>query len=327
MINLIPDWDTDGVVLILPCAWMNYYNELLAELEFFYANFLVEIAKYDTVTCIVANQASMEKMVRLTGLNEEKFDISLVEDIWIKDFAPIQSEQCYIKFIFNPQYESKLNNKYIDQSFMDYFYTSKFKDCHIDITHIDLRLEGGNFTHNGKGTAIVTEKLYTQNRNKSKEEIEKLLRDKLFIEKLVVVPTEPGDITGHIDGMLRWIDSHRIIINDYQHNEFQRPKFVNKLNESLDTNLPEVERITIPYFPSNNKSKGWFSAEGNYINFLRTRNRVYVPIYQLTEEEIVKEIFNQIFGENISFVEADALSKYGGALNCMTWNYRLPNYL
>lgn len=325
MINLIPDWDTDGVILVLPSAFMNYYNEFLAELELFYADFLVEIAKHDWVTCIVPNQAYVEKMVRLTGLNEKKFDIALVEDIWVRDFAPIQSEQCYIKFVFNPTYESKSNNEFIDKSFMDYFCLSKVKDYDVDIMHLDLRLEGGNFTHNGKGTAIVSEKLYSQNRNKSKEEIERLLRDKLFIEKLVVVPTEPGDRTGHIDGMLRWIDSNRIIINDYQPNEPRRAKFLNKLNDSLDKNLPEGERIKIPYSPSTNRSKGWFSAEGNYINFLRTRNRVYVPIYKLPDEETVKEIFTQIFGENVSFIEAGALSKYGGAFNCITWNYRLPN--
>lgn len=325
MINLTPDWDTDCVVLVLPTALMNYYNDSLAELELFYADFLVEIAKHDTVICLVPNKGHVEKMVRLTRLDTSIFCIAEVEDIWVRDFAPIQSEQCYIKFIFNPAYESKLNNEFIDKSFINYFFANQIKDCFADMMFIDICLEGGNFIHNREGKVIVTEKIYSQNRNKTKDEIDRLLRDKLFIEKLVVVPTEPGDRTGHTDGMLRWIDANRIVINGYQADEPRRAKFLKKLNNCLDKYLPDVERITIPYFPSAEQTKGWFSAEGNYINFLRTRNRVYVPVYNTLEEAAIQEIYSQIFGEKVSFIEANVLAKYGGALNCITWNYKLSH--
>lgn len=141
----------------------------------------------------------------------------------------------------------------------------------------------------------------------------------------MVVPTEPGDRTGHIDGMLRWIDVNRIVINDYQADEPRRARFLKKLNNCLDKYLPDVERITIPYFRSSEQNKCWFSAEGNYINFLRTRNRVYVPVYNKPEEEAVKKIYSQIFGEDVRFLQANVLSKYGGVFNCITWNYQIRN--
>lgn len=155
MINLIPDWDTDCVVLVLPTALMNYYNDYLVELELFYADFLQTIANYDTVIYIVPNKAYVEKMVRLTKLKPSIFCTAEVEDIWVRDFAPIQSEQCYLKFIFNPAYESKSNNDFIDKSFRKLM-SNQIRDSYADLMFIDLRLEGGNVTHNGARVVIVT---------------------------------------------------------------------------------------------------------------------------------------------------------------------------
>jgi agmatine deiminase len=322
MINLIADWDTDGIILILPTASMNYYNEFLTELEFFYADFLKKIAQYDRVICLVPDRCHLEKMMRLTGLKETCFCEAVVEDIWIRDFAPIQSEQTYIKFIFNPAYESRFNNELFERSFMNYFLNSQLKDYCFDTMYIDLRLEGGNFTHNGKGTAIATEKLYSQNRHKTREEIHRLLKEKLFLEKLVIVPTEPNDRTGHIDGMIRWLDCDRIAIDNYQANDARKSKFLQKLNSCLEQNLPDVEKIKVPYSPSIEQYRNWFSAKGNYINFLRTKHQVYVPIYHLPDEDRVKEFFIKLFGDRVSFIDARVLSKYGGAFNCITWTYK-----
>ncbi len=317
--NLIPEWKTDTVTLVLPNVLMEYYNEYLTELDNFYANFLIEIAKYDRVICLVIDQAHADKMVKLTDLDPSIFKIADVEDIWIRDFAPIQSDRGFLKFIYQPEYDDQLDCEDIEDSFMNYF--NKSIDSSVNKSFIDLKIDGGNFSHNGKGTAIVTEKLYSQNSHKTKEEIHQIIKAKTSIEKLVVVPIQPGDITGHIDGSIQWIDSHRILLNDYQTKDYGFASFAEKLDYCLEQQLPEVEKVKIPYYPSDKKYLGWFNEEGNYMNFLRTQNRVYAPIYKQPEDEAVQEIYTQIFGDHVSFIEAGAISRYGGILHCITWNY------
>ncbi|MEL7037150.1 MAG: agmatine deiminase family protein [Cyanobacteria bacterium J06592_8] len=317
--NLIPEWKTDTVTLVLPNILMEYYHEYLRDLDNFYANFLIEIAKHDRVICLVPDCDYVKKMVKLTNLDQSIFEIANVEDIWIRDFAPIQSDQGYLKFIYDPDYDDTLDYESFEDSFRNYL--KKSINHSGNTSFINLKLDGGNFVHNGKGTAIVTEKLYTQNPHKAKEEINQIIKAKTVIEKLVVVPTQPGDITGHIDGMLQWIDSDRILINDYQTQRNDLASFAEKLDRCLKQQLPEVEKIKIPYFPSDQKYLGWYDEKGNYMNFLRTKNRVYVPIYNQPEDEVVQEIYTQIFGDNVSFIESGAISKYGGVLHCITWNY------
>ena len=314
--NLIPDWQCDRIILILPTVFMEYYDEDLKELELFYADFLQEIAKYDRVICLVSDRTNAKKMMQLTNLSENYFFIAYLEDIWVRDFAPIQSDTSYLKLKFNPSYESKTNNKFIDRSFLDFL-----KELQLNnLEFVDLYLEGGNFIHNGNGTAIITDKIYRQNKLKTPQEIELLIKDKLSIENLVIVPTEPWDRTGHIDGMMRWIDNKRLLINDYQ-SIYPNTKFYKKLNSCLDRQLPDVKKIILPYVPTSTQHKGWYSAAGNYINYLRTKNRVYIPVFGNAIEPKMKQIYQQIFNNKISFISSNVLAKYGGLLNCISWNY------
>lgn len=316
--NLIPDWQCDRVVLILPTAFMEYYDEHLAELELFYANFVKEIAVSDRVICLVPDCTHAEKMIDLTGLGEDFFPISHVEDIWVRDFAPIQSASNYFKLKFNPAYDSQVDNEYIDRSFL-YFLNRLQLD---NLEQLDLCLEGGNFIHNGKGTAIITDKIYRQNKHITAREIEHLIKDKLAIERLVIVPTEPGDRTGHIDGMMRWIDEKQLLINDYQ-SVYPNSKFCHQLKDSLERQLPGIEKKSLPYLPSSKKDRGWYSASGNYINYLRTKNRVYISLFGNSVESEIKQIYQQVFKQKISFVESKEIARYGGLLNCISSFLRL----
>lgn len=170
--NLIPAWKTNSVVLVLPTVFMEYYNDDLTELELFYADFLMEIAKSDRVRCLVPDQVHAEKMARLTQLDLSNFGIATIEDIWIRDFAPIQSEKGYLKFTYNPSYNSQFFNQWVDPSFIAYF--NQIKNQSMNLTFIDLKMAGCDFIHNGKDTAIITKKLYRQNQKKRRQKSIKL---------------------------------------------------------------------------------------------------------------------------------------------------------
>lgn len=110
-------------------------------------------------------------------------------------------------------------------------------------------------------------------------------------------------------------------MNDYQTQDSDFGMFIKRLDSCLGQQLPEVETVKIPCFISDKQYLGWTYEQGNYMNFLRTQNRVYAPIYNQPEDDIVREIYTQIFGNNVSFIESGAISKYGGILHCITWNY------
>jgi agmatine deiminase len=314
--RLVPDWETDRVTLVLPTAEMATYNRHLAALELFYADFCRDLSRHETVTCVVPDAPSVEKMVRLSGLAPESFVLDTIPDIWIRDFAPIPSASGGIKFRYDPLYTSRRLNREVDESFRDYL---RRHDVRFQTSEICL--EGGNLVHNGAGVAVATEKLFVRNRPASRDRVVNDLRQALGLERLVLVPAEPEDRTGHVDGMLRFVDERTLVVNDYSSLE-GGARFRRRLERVLERELAGFERIELPYHACSEKLDGWYDARGNYANFFLTRRRLYLPAYGIPEDEDARELFETLFPGRVSPVDASLVARYGGSLNCITWNHR-----
>jgi hypothetical protein len=64
----------------------------------------------------------------------------------------------------------------------------------------NLVIDGGNVVC-GHDTAIVTGKVYRENPRIERRRLRDKIRCLLEVDRLVVVPREPGDVVGHADGL------------------------------------------------------------------------------------------------------------------------------
>ena len=311
-IELVPDWDTKRVLLVLPAAEMEAYAPLLPDLERFYAAFMRELARYEDVACLVPDAARAERMMRLSDLGPDHFPCARIPDIWIRDYAPICTRGSFVRFRYDPPRVSKAVNREVTQSFAALLALRR-----VATQRETLALEGGNFVHNGAGVGLATRVLVARNRGQRAAE---RMRHVLGLERLVLIPAEPGDRSDHVDGMLRFAGPDLLLVNDYARLaggfEFQR-----RLDEILDRCLPDAIRVTLPYRWSTMRLDGWRDARGNYANFLLTGQRVYVPIYDLPEDQEAECVFESLFPGRVSYVPAAVIARHGGSLNDITWNY------
>ncbi|MGH6916650.1 MAG: agmatine deiminase family protein [Geminicoccaceae bacterium] len=318
-VPLVPDWATDTVLLVAPASHMEVYEQDLPELQSFYTAFAAEIARHDAVICILPAEMPVPAHADAARVHWRRGHIG---DIWVRDFAPLQATTGAAAFIYDPGYAPTRHSASVQQDLQRLLQTEPGFEGLGPIARIGLRLEGGNVAYNGAETAIVTDKVLSRNRNKSRREIERIMRDALALDRLVIVPCEPGDRFGHIDGMMRWLDQKRIVLNDYSASGRAGRAFADDLRRVLDRELGAIGRTVIPYPASDGVYCGWPDAAGNYVNFLRTRNRVYLPLYGLPEDAVVREIFEDMFAGRVSCVYPGALPKYGGVLNCIAWAFR-----
>jgi agmatine deiminase len=294
---------------------MYAYNQDLAALELFYADLCREIARHDELSCLVPDEAHAKKMVRLSGLDAGCFPKASLPDIWIRDFGPLVATDRYVKFRYAPAYSRKRFNAEVDAAARDYL-SRQAVPMHCE----ELALEGGNFVHNGAGIGIATRKIFSMNRRIPRPELVRRLEQALGLKRLVVVPLEPEDRTGHVDGMLRWASEKALLLNDYSRLEWA-DRFRTRLTRVLERELPHVEKLLLPYCASSARRDGWYDARGNYANFLLTKNRAYVPCYGLPEDDSARRVFEGIFPGRVSCIDARPVSRYGGSLNCITWNH------
>lgn len=313
---LLPDWATETVLLVAPASHMGIYRRHLRELQSFYQAFASEIAQYDTVISVLSPKASVPADADAARV---RWRNARIGDIWVRDFAPLPTTTGAVAFIYDPEYAPTRHSASVQQDLLRLLQTDPAFDGIGPIAKVDLRLEGGNLVHNGAATAIVTDKILSRNRNRGRREIERIMKDALALDRLVIVPCEPGDRFGHVDGMMRWVNERRLVLNDYSASSGPGRAFADDLRRTLDRGLGPVEQCVIPYPASERVYRGWPDAAGNYVNFLRTRSRIYLPVYGLPEDALVQEIFESIFGSRVSCVRPGALTKYGGVLNCITW--------
>ena len=140
------------------------------------------------------------------------------------------------------------------------------------------------------------------------------LKDLLEVEYLYLVPEQPGDFTGHSDGMVRFVDNQNLLINNYSQDkkEFKRAFEIAIHNTGLDY-------IKIPYNPYNNKN--YNQANGDYINYLQMKDIVIIPTFGMKEDDEAMKLFGETFsGKTIASLESNEIANDGGILNCISWN-------
>jgi len=339
--NITPDWQyPKGLVLVYPkdlrSALIPCFKELIKT--------ILASTKLPELTLIVTPNAKTEIESFCNLLNTQTkiryFKTNLVQDIWARDFCPIYiSNGTVCKALYNPKYfDKKQTIKYADPDDQTGIELANFLNLKVDYFlqsgKNNLILDGGNFIHNGKGTAIVTNRVIADNETLSIDEIRMIFQKHLGISNLIFLPVEVGDESGHIDGMVRFINENTLVVADLPSEYINAPQNISEIDYKIDKQFLDniadtlskvfiVKRIENA-IPKNEGKEGLASAYGNYINFLRIGNTIFLPQYSIIQDNKAIETFKTNFPElTIIKVTKDIekLSKLGGVLNCISWTY------
>ena len=337
--NIIPEWEKPkGMVLVYPkdlrSSLTTCYKELIKS--------ILTSTKVSELTLIVRPTAKFEIEKFIQSINSETvirlFETNQVQDIWARDFCPIYfSNNTVCKALYNPSYFPKDQIvKYADPDEQTGIALANFLGLQIKYFQKagkgNLILDGGNFIHNGQGSAIVTNRVIADNQHLSIESIRDIFKEQLNISNLIFAPVEPGDETGHIDGMARFANDQTVLVASYPDNyeigdkniseeDYKISKhFLDNLALSLSKQF-KIVRIESSIPKTDTKFP---SAFGNYINFLRIGDTVFLPQYGISQDRKAIEIFKTNFPDlTVVLVrtDIDKLSKFGGVLNCISWTY------
>ena len=118
------------------------------------------------------------------------------KDIWARDYMPIQIDtDRFVQFRYEPDYLKREAN----------LRTENASDL-IGLANCqrsDLNIDGGNIVR-WSDAVVMTEKIYKENRSVKRPQLRRQLQKILGVERLIVIPMEPGDYIGHADGMVRF---------------------------------------------------------------------------------------------------------------------------
>lgn len=231
------------------------------------------------------------------------------KDIWCRDYMPIQvNEEEFIQFRYEPSYL----NAYPDLQSCP---KEISKSNNITSKFSNINLDGGNLV-NHESRAIITDRIFDENPAYSNKV--KLITDieNLLGAEVIVIPQIKSDMTGHADGLVRFIDHDTILGND-RNSEYKY--WSSKLNRVLkDYSISYIDipflDCTIKDFPDH--------AIGCYVNYLEVKDLIIIPVFEIAEnkDDEVISLFRQIFPDRkLEAINYNKIGLHGGLLNCTTW--------
>lgn len=291
--RLIPDWEIDRVWLVQPQAGMAFEAEDVAPLQ----------------AEVVALQRAVAATARATLLGQG------FPDIWLRDCLPLVTDQGLVPYRYDPPYAPAAQNATM-RAAVDAFAEASGVACREPL---GLTLEGGNLVHDGGGTAAMTEAVLSRNPGLGRSGIERRLREALGIERLVLVPEEPGEPTGHVDALVRWLDPSTIMVADYGAGPPALAGYGRKVRRALERALPGRTILPLATPVVDASYDGWPDGCGMYLNFLRTRNGLHLPLFGLPEDAAVVRRLAAMLPVPVVGTPGRLLAAYGGAFNCASW--------
>lgn len=234
------------------------------------------------------------------------------KDIWARDYMPVQiDDQMFLQFTYNPGYLSRYK-KYLPTISDPKMICTKIN---INARHSTILLDGGNIVK-GLDCAIITDRVFSENPGIGQKELIGQLEALLEVSKIIIIPADAHDFTGHADGMVRFLNKTTVLMNDYSREK--KPFSDNLRNALQEAGLAYIE---IPYNPYCNKSLK--EANGTYINFLQLQDVIILPAYSIQEDDTAFRIFEELFSNDfIVSVKSRDIANEGGVLNCISWTIK-----
>lgn len=229
-------------------------------------------------------------------------------DIWCRDFMPIGvGPGEYVRFRYAPRYLR--GHEHLITDFDRLAPIPEIGTCRRS----EIVVDGGNVVGWG-GRCILTDRIYRENRGTRRVDLRNELRELLRVDDLIVIPEEDGDLFGHADGMIRFLDGDLVVLNDYSATPSYRRRLTSILRRA------GLDWIELPYRPEEATYDGVPSAVGCYANFLMVRGLIIVPTFGLPEDDLVLRIIEEHAGPSaVTSLDCTDLARRGGALNCVTW--------
>ena len=253
------------------------------------------------------------RLIKIFEMHDVKYAfLKGTKDIWCRDYMPIQTESGkFIQFKYDPSYLK--GNKEWEESRSDVNEVCRVNG--IDAQFSDINLDGGNVLI-CDGRAILSNRIFSENSNWDKEKLVSEL-SKLLECEIIIIPAENDDMTGHADGMVRFVNRNTILGNKLADEYKYWREGMEKVIEQYG-----LKYIDVPFFlPKDPKHP--HSAIGIYVNYLEVNNLIVLPVFGRDEDKQAVDVLRQAFPDRvIETIDYNDVAQEGGLLNCTTWVVR-----
>lgn len=327
---LLPEWcPVQAILLAWPYAGSDWDVCLLEAKENYRHILKTLLCKQQVIVLLHPTLDQSEWESSLSFSPELRQNLSVInhifyDDTWVRDYGPLSLSNGYLNCVFNGwggKYLAINDNAVNKQLF------EKNQDCLIST---DIVLEGGALEVNSQ-KVLLANKLCVLDKNRnhylskeeySTKEFEEKLRNLLGVETIIWLDNiclTGDDTDGHIDTLARFANDTAVIYSG--RNEKHHDKNILENLHHQITNIctqNNFQSIELPTPIVNSMVDGHF-LPASYANYLCSNETIYVPKYNVNEDQEALAIFEQTFEPyEIVPIDCTVLLEQHGSLHCAT---------
>jgi agmatine/peptidylarginine deiminase len=325
LIKLPAEWEKQKFVQLTMPHKMSDWNEYLPQSLECVKKIAKAIAKYQRVILICDDLKDIDS--ELKNLQNIEFFEAETNDTWCRDYGGItifeNNRAKILNFGFNG-WGLKFASNYDNQLTLKMKSKGLFGDVELETK--DIILEGGSIDSNGAGTILTTSKcLLEANRNPhlSQKELESKLKEYFGIERIISLNygyLAGDDTDSHIDTLARFVNENTIVYTKCYDREDEHFFELNEMEKELKKSGFHLIPVPLPepkYFEDDR-------LPATYVNFLIINGAVLVPLYNDKSDELVLDIFRNIFKDrDVIGIDCEILIRQHGSLHCMSMQYHI----
>ncbi len=218
------------------------------------------------------------------------------DDVWIRDFGPhfVKSREDAFSIVATPYAPSEHNfQKHDNASQVDIA-----RAFGLPFHFLPLIIEGGNIVTDGAGSMVMFDSVFQHNPERTIADIEQIVRDWFGIERLILFPALEGEVTGHSDMAVKFVDAGTVLVADVVAGHpwkanFDRIAARLAVTPSIGGAPYRVVRVPAARTP---KGRGHFWS---YVNSLTVNKTAILPLFNPREDERAIEIYRSVGFEHV----------------------------
>ncbi len=328
-VHLLPEWERDNKLILV---WPGDLGDR-RHLHNIYRNLFKLLQDNQEIELLVRSAHTRRRLEGILERDHPQLSprvhaLSDLRDIWIKDWAGLPAlnengRQLLVKFSYSPRYTGGIY--YRRAGYDDRAGLRLGQIMERPVIFIPLKLHHGNFIHNGEGTGMVFKSIMDDNPDMDRQLIQTLFQEQLNINNLILIPDPPGENTGHLDSIARFVTGDTLILAVHRDEELNG--YLERLNDILAGELDggfNIMRLPTDR-TDDHVENGMPSAVGNYLNFLLIGGRIYLPQFGIEGDKAALDTMRKGLPEYeiVPFKSRliDDMARKGGVLNCISVVY------
>lgn len=305
---------------------LNYRRDLARSRDE-YAGVMRAVAKFEPVTVLVDPADAEQARAALERCDNIEFFELPINDAWLRDSSWMfvrndEGEVALVQFQFNGwggRYRCDKDMRVAEHLAERY----GFK-----VYNAPFICEGGGITVDGEGTMITTEQVM-RNPNRynglSREDIERLVRDYLGIEKVIWLGlglVEDSETDGHADNNVEYLAPGKVLaqtVSDPANPNYELcQENLRRLKEATDAKGRKLDVIEMERLPYTDPKHGT-PMPVPYVNAYVINDALITPMLGGPDDARAKAELEALFpGRKIVGVDSTFIALDGGGIGCIT---------